>query len=506
MKSRSVAPTVPDMEVAVLGACLQDQKAAQLAAAKLLPGDFFDDGRRLIFSTIQRLVSDGTPVDRVTLKTAEDRIPATALLDLEEAVPSAVNAAYWIERVRTCGRSRTILDAGRRLVAHLQENGKDPDAHLRDFYELAGGEPGRQQARSGSPLPSLDAPVAVLRKLTNQGDPIPTGFKVLDDRLRGGLRSGKALVAGGTAGAGKTAFVIQGAKAAAEAGCVVACLLSDEGREPGIVRLGQQFGYERDALEAVDHPAHETALAGLERDLASLDIFFPDPDADADTTLEGVVEAVVTAYPTRQKLVVVDSIQTVRTRQSVRDVPSIRERIMGNARIARRLAVEHGLCVLYTSEVNRSWYRARKEEDRASDLAAFAEARIEFSADVLLTMRAMDEDPDLVEVRIPKNRLGPRQGFMLRLDRSRARLDELDSDPREAVRNDAQSRAVDDVKAKILRALQKTSDLTRTQVYQVVGGKKTVFNAALDELKDAGLVECRPYRQSMLHRLAEAKT
>jgi hypothetical protein len=134
------------MEISVLGACLLDQKAAQLAAAQLLPSDFFDDTRRLIFSTIQKLVQAGTPVDRVTVATADAAIPATSLLDLEEAVPSAASAAHYVEKVRACGRSRTILDAGKRLVAHLSQNGKDPEAHLRDFYELAG-DPGRVDAR-----------------------------------------------------------------------------------------------------------------------------------------------------------------------------------------------------------------------------------------------------------------------------------------------------------------------------------------------------------------------
>jgi archaellum biogenesis ATPase FlaH len=231
-------------------------------------------------------------------------------------------------------------------------------------------------------LPTLDAPVPILRRLQHQPDPIPTGIAELDNRLRGGMRAGKALVIGGTAGAGKTALGIQMARAAAEAGCAVVVFLADEGREPGIIRLGQQLGYIREEVEE----GLDSVLESMERDLSRHILTFPDPDADADTTIEGLVEALVHAYPDRRKVLLLDSIQTVRTRHSLKEVPSIRERVMENARTARRLAVEHGLAVIYTSEVNRSWYRSRKEEDRASDLAAFAEARIEFSADVLLTM------------------------------------------------------------------------------------------------------------------------
>jgi hypothetical protein len=315
------------------------------------------------------------------------------------------------------------------------------------------------------------------------------------------MRPGKALVIGGTAGAGKTAAAIQAMRAGAEAGCVATGIFSDEGRDPAIIRLGQQFGYMRDALEAVDHPGHDSALAALERDLAGLDIFFPDPDADGDVTLEGTVEALVHGYPGRRKVVVVDSIQTVPTRQNVRDVPSLRERIMGNARLARALAVEHGLVMIYTSEVNRSWYRARKEEDRASDLAAFAEARIEFSGDVLLAMRAMDEDPDLVEVRIPKNRLGTRQPFLLRLDRTRARFEAVDGDYATAMRSAADTERLDEAREAILRELTEHPGMTRRQLQELVGIKVGVFSDALRALKADGIVQTAPKGTAVLHSL-----
>jgi hypothetical protein len=294
------------------------------------------------------------------------------------------------------------------------------------------------------------------------------------------------------------------AKAGAEAGCAVVCLMADEGREPAIIRLGQQFGYERDALEGVDHPAHETALAALERDLADLDILFPDPDGEADHTLEGAVEALVAAYPDRRKIVVVDSIQTVRTRQTVKDSPCIRERVMGAARIARHLAVEHEIIVFYTSEVNRSWYRAKKEEDQASDLAAFAEARIEFSGDVLLTLRSLEDDPDMVEVRLPKNRLGTRKGFLMRLDRDRARFDVVDGDGGISEKVDlVHQQAVEKAVEAILVTLKKIPDLSRVQLYEIVRGKYAVFGEALQKAREAGLVTIHKNGRSLFHRLTE---
>lgn len=507
-EGETIPPQCRDAEVQLLGALIQDRALAQRLAENVSALDFYEDRHARIFSAIRAVLSQDIPLDLVSLGeelSRRDQLPAVGgtsyLAWVVDATPTTANADYHARLVREKAGLRRIAEACTRATERARSNGTDPGKILVDLWEET-----RQLDGSGdaaSKLPALEAPVAVLRKLRDQGDPVPTGIAALDERTRGGMRPGKALVIGGTAGAGKTALAVQVVRAGAGAGCVVACLMADEGREPAIIRLGQQLGYERDALEAVDHPGHEATLAALERDLAGLDIFFPDPDADGDVTLEGTVEALVQAYPGRRKVVVVDSIQTVPTRQIVREVPSLRERIMGNARLARALAVEHGLVMIYTSEFNRSWYRARKEEDRTSDLAAFAEARIEFSGDVLLAMRAMDEDPDLVKVTVPKNRLGTRQPFMLRLDRARARFEAVDGDLATTARCAAETQRIDEAREAILRELTAHSGVTRRQLQELVGIKVGVFSDALKGLKADGMVQTVPKGTAVLHSLTE---
>jgi KaiC/GvpD/RAD55 family RecA-like ATPase/DNA-binding transcriptional ArsR family regulator len=345
-------------------------------------------------------------------------------------------------------------------------------------------------------LPTLDSPVAVLRKMRDQGTPISTGIPALDERFRGGMRPKRALAIGGTAGAGKTALALQLALTAARSGCAVACHMADEGREAAVIRIGQQLGYIREQIEE----GLEGVLIGMEEALAPLILTFPDPDAEADTTIEGIAAALVAAFPDRPKFLLLDSIQTVRTRL---DAPTIRERIMQNARTARRLALDYGLIVVYTSEVNRAWYRSRKEEDRASDLAAFAEARIEFSADVLLTMRTDDADPLLVDVRIPKSRIGSRTPLLLRLDVNRASFSALEGDPREATRNAAESQKMDETNAKILRKLKEHPGLARTQLQESVSVRRETFVKALQTLLDSGIVTKKQEGRSVRYYLAE---
>jgi replicative DNA helicase len=494
-----------EAERAVLGAALQDSEAAALAVAGLHPSDFYLDAHQSIFRAVLGLSLRKEVANLVSVYSAlrqsvqGEEIAATYLSDLVDAVLTTANVKQHLRLVRQDANRRRLIAASRRMVDRAMRNGDDPSGILADFWEETRAIEAEESPAS---LPVLDPPMMVLRQLRNAGSPVPTGIAPLNNRLRAGMRSGRALVAGGTAGVGKTAFVIQMGVAAERANCAVAILCSDEGREPGIIRLGQQHGFDRELLEI----GHEPTFEALGKELEGRTLSFPDPDGK-DGTLEGVTEALVHADPTRPKVVIVDSIQTVRTRRPPTDFSSLRERIMWNARTARRLAVEHNLVRIYTSEMNRGWYRAKKEEDRASDLAAFAEARIEYAGDVLLAMRSSDEDPDLVTIRIAKNRLGDRTPFLLRLDRKRALFVPVNGEAGASAAAEAAKRqVVDETLERILRPLKKTPDLTSRQLLGLVRGKTTIFYEALDQAQVKGMVDYEKQGKAIVCRLAEVPT
>ncbi len=343
--------------------------------------------------------------------------------------------------------------------------------------------------------------VEVLRLTRSDSQRIPTRIPGLDPLLRGGIPARRLILAGGTTAAGKTALVLQVAEAHTEAGGVVVVVPYDEGAEPACVRVGQQHGYIREQIEE----RLETLLDTLDRELTGKILRLPDPTAHADPTIEDGAEAVaalVREHPGAPGLLIVDSIQRAHTRVSDA-ARSERERITDNVQIARRVAVEHNIAVLATSETNRGFYRAKREEDRVRDEAAFAEARAEYWVDVALTMRARDDESDLIDIRVAKNRLGDRTPMVLRLDRARARLVEVDKETsakgKEATEDEAIQKAIE----RILRALKKTPDLNRKQLSQVVGGKTSVFSEALNQAKDKELVTWRKEGSEILQRLTE---
>lgn len=490
-------------EMAVLGGILQDKGALRIAERDLPPQALFDARRHLpIFSAILAVHRRGNPVDLVTVaeelqQTGQyESVGSAYLASLIEAVPSAANTPHYIGIVLEKWRCRQLQDAFTRGAERARENGHDASAILADFWELTR----ELDEEHGPVLPTLDAPGPVLSASRLNTEPIPTGLQVFNDRLRGGMRPGRTLMIGGTPGVGKTSLLLQLARAAAEAGCAVACLMVDEGREPAIVRVGQQLGYVREAIETMV----DEAAAGIERDLGGAILRFPDPDGEADVTIEGVAEALVQAFPSHRKVLAIDSVQRVRTR-GYGGVKSEREGFTQAAQVARRMATHHGLTVLFTSEVSRGWYRSKREEERSADLASFAGARLEYWADVCVTLRGREDESGVVDLKIPKNRLGFRTPFVLALDQKRALFVPAEDTPgaAEAAEAEARQKVIDKAVEGILQALAQTPDLTRAQLAQVLGVKSTTFSQALGQARASGMVIWKKVGRSILHRLAE---
>ena len=76
-----------------------------------------------------------------------------------------------------------------------------------------------------------------------------------------------------------------------------------------------------------------------------------------------------------------------------------------------------GHLVIAVAEVNRGMYRSRNPADRVDPLAGGKESSsIEYGAHVLLSLSSVAGSADLVDVAMPKNRLGRKEPFRLRQD------------------------------------------------------------------------------------------
>ncbi|WP_455019577.1 replicative DNA helicase [Neisseria sicca] len=203
-----------EAEQSVLGAILIDNDSANLLT-DLTPKDFFSDKNGLIFKTAMSMISDGLPVDVITLDAelgrrglSEEAGGLAYLIDLHQNTPSAANvgryarlvsesaaerelrfAAEQIERLATERDGRSIADRQAEAVALLDK--------------ISGTAAGRSEEMSYE-----DAIRATLHHWERISETdgmlgFSTGFSNLDEAT-GGLQRGNLTVIGARPGMGKS--------------------------------------------------------------------------------------------------------------------------------------------------------------------------------------------------------------------------------------------------------------------------------------------------------------
>jgi hypothetical protein len=269
----------------------------------------------------------------------------------------------------------------------------------------------------------------------------PTGIDRLDELTGGGPVYGSRWYLAGAPDAGKTALLVQLAHECAARGITVGILAVDEEAGDIVTRLAQRRGYSRHHCEARD----PQVLDGLRRELGPLPLRIYGPEWTIEAAANEVAEHArerasvdPKAHPYGPRgLLAIDSLQTVtceaerrRAEVSGRDV-STAEAVTERTRAIRSVASRHGLIVVTTSELSRSAYASGDPDRQTSTLAASKwSGAIEYSARVLLGLRSVSGEPDLIELEIAKNKHGPRdQRLHLRLDRRSQVLTEAAYEP-----------------------------------------------------------------------------
>ncbi len=328
--------------------------------------------------------------------------------------------------------------------------------------------PSGDGSRSESKPPRILTLEQRLHARRGMGPRIPTGIEALDALLRGGIRPQQVMVIGGAPGAGKTTMGVQVARGMARSGVAVAWLAIDE--EPAGIdaRNLESIGVPRDLAEEPDDATIARAVA----ELGPLPWLMLD-----DATVEDAFVQLARLYPNHQRAVFIDSIQTAWTTTSG-TIPSIRERISDVIQTAKRCARqdETKAAVFLTSELARGAYRSRNTAEQIEDLAAFKESgAIEYQGHVLLVLRTDPEDAAAVAVTVPKNRIGRRGTFGLRLDFSTATFTERELPVAPTVSHGELSRRVLDV-------LRETPDVSGSVVVARTGARRQDVYTAIEDL------------------------
>lgn len=222
-KEVRVPPHNLDAEENVLGAILLDGDALSKVSGFISPRDFYKGSHELIFQSMQRLQSNGTPVDPVTIVNdlknqgeLEKTGDAFYITGLAEAVVSSANIAYHAGIIRDYSLRRKILNYSYTLKEQCYDGDLEPAKVESDLLDLF------KDPRIGmdSSLVTLDKDAwERLEEAANKGTirGLPTGFNDLDV-ITGGAPKAEMIILAARPSVGKTSMALSIAKNVAATG------------------------------------------------------------------------------------------------------------------------------------------------------------------------------------------------------------------------------------------------------------------------------------------------
>lgn len=335
-----------------------------------------------------------------------------------------------VERLTRAGMERDALD-------HVE----DPGPEDGDLEHLRLIEAGLDHKQNGTPSGVKKRPrwtAAHVRARALAAKPLPArlaiaGMPTLERCTRGGLPTGARVTITGAPGASKTTLTLQWAHEWAINGARIVYLCSDQDPDQVLARLGERLDLERDVLEGLQgEDERRMSWNRMARELEQLpNLVFLDGGEDGHT-IESAAEVLDLLAGEGPRVLIVDSVQEatcelaagLAAQGMLSRVPR-REQIDAAGRACRRLA-RRGILVIIVSEMSRSAYSADDAKRRTSSLASSKESgSIEYRADLLMVLQRQKADPDLVDVDVPKSRLGEELKLRLKIQRRRAAVVEV---------------------------------------------------------------------------------
>ncbi len=396
-----IPPNDPALEMAVLGAMLQDDGAAATAAANLTPEDFYREAHQLVFRAAVRCLNRGIRPDVHTVGEELNQqgklleVGGITLAQIVESVPTAASVGHHARIVREKAERRRII----RAATEIAEAGYRDQEPLDEYRAKAETVLfGAMQAGRGSEILTP----AQLAATLDQEDPpfcVQAGFDILDTPCPI-IAEGRLIVIAGRPGMGKTALACGILARLALASPPLPCFflsLEQTAREIAERVLAIHTGRTLYAVQT-----ETLAVSAIER-LATSGLYLADAGAPSLGTVLGQIRAARAKYGIR--LVVVDHIGKVsgRRRESrtleVGDV----------ARALKAIAKDLRIPVLTICQLNRAVEGRSIPRPQLSDLRDSGE--IEQEADAIVFLWTAEESRRRVQLPVTftlaKNRHGP---------------------------------------------------------------------------------------------------
>jgi replicative DNA helicase len=442
-----VLPHNSDAEASLLGAILLRNEVLA-ALDRLEPDDFYDPRHQFIFAAMRGLEGAARPIDPVTLQAQLEQtgkleaVGGVAYLStLLTKVPSADNVDHYYSIVHDLRAARRLMLAASEIAAKGYDDYGDIEAYLDEaearIFEATQREAGQHTAHIKPVLKEVFRSLEVRFRSANGITGIPSGFHDLDEKTAG-FQPTELIVVGARPAMGKTAFALSVARNAAigagypvlifslemSSGQLAERLLCSEAKVDSVaLRRGTlqrqdmtNLTYAATSLERAPIVLDDTPALTLRTLRSSARRFMADRDLIGDKTTG---------------LIIVDYLQLMNPPQRSREGNRAQE-VSEISRGLKSLAREIKCPIVALSQVGRG---VESREDKRPGLSDLRESgAIEQDADLILFLyrdevykkeATADEDRNVAEVIIGKNRHGPVDTVRTRFEGRYTRFENL---------------------------------------------------------------------------------
>ena len=217
MAGLKVPPNNEEAEQSVLGAILIDKDAIATVSSLIVPNDFYDPIKGIIFGAMLSLYEQGKPIDLLTLRTqlkknkTSQKIESSYLTELVNIVPTAANIEHYALIIKEAATKRALIQAGSQITEMGFVDDKEISAILDKAESSIFAISQRNSIRAFVPLKeALAESFDRIDELHKKGAGlrgIKTGFVDLDNTLSG-MQQSNLLILAARPGQGKTAMIV----------------------------------------------------------------------------------------------------------------------------------------------------------------------------------------------------------------------------------------------------------------------------------------------------------
>lgn len=409
-----------DAERAVLGACLRDPTLIGDVVGVLNGAeDFYLFGHQKIFQAMIEIQGAGKPVDALTVATwlknksfIEDAGGYAYLTELWDSSPVPQNGAHYAATVRECALLRGLIHASNETIAEVDSRcdfaGNLADRAEQRFFELAT----LKQAKSARHISELATEAGVRmdeRRKRDKRSGYKTGWADLDKWFIG-LKPGQITIVGARTSVGKTVFGLNLAWHLASR-MIPTCFFSLEMNEEEVADrlICSVAGMDGKAFQEgfIDENQYVKAVDAVREIMESTLHVNDNPD---QSVMQMSSEGRRMKAKGQLSVAIIDYLQLIRPEIKAKDR---REQVDHISRRLKLMSRQLEIPVVCLCQVGREAEKA--EEPQLHHLRE--SGGIEQDADnvFLLHRPKMDEDSDreTMEVRIAKQRNGPKKKVCL---------------------------------------------------------------------------------------------